>query len=369
MPFTAEYQRPKHIYELFEMGAEGKAMRIVVFFVLLAVLAGSARADEKPAGQQMTIVIEGLKNPCGVAIQPDTGDVFLAESGAGRIVRIKNGQAEAVITDFPLDIYGQGPKYAIGPLGLAFINKNTLAVGGGGRPDGQELLRIYSLPEAGKSIKADAMLKALGPLPAAEVNNDAKSSGEQNEGEGNFYAVAVTPAAIYATSNGDDNKGWVVRAEIQTNGFGPLTRFLATKEAVGVDAPVAVVISPRGELVIGQMGEIGETRDSLLTFYNARSGKLLLNLDTGLADITALAYSSKGLLYALDFSWTHPEEGGLFRLDSLLANGVPAVRAVKIISLEKPTAMAVGPNGAIYITLLGSADGVTGKLVVLPAGL
>ena len=98
--------------------------------------------------------------------------------------------------------------------------------------------------------------------------------------------------------------------------LGKLERFIATKEAVEVDAPVGITISPRGEIVVGQMGEVNKPNDSLLTFYSGSTGKKLMNLETNLFDITALAYHPKtGLLYATDFAWMEPAEAGLYRID------------------------------------------------------
>src|SRR5262249_4189782 len=91
-------------------------------------------------------------------------------------------------------------------------------------------------------------------------------------------------------------------------------------------------------------------QDSLLSFYSAKTGKLLMNLETKLYDITGLAYSPKtGLLYATDFAWMKPDEGGLFRLDA--APG--GVKVTKIASLDKPTALSFAPDGTLYLTVVG----------------
>merc|ERR1711964_151596 len=104
-----------------------------------------------PAVAQVEVetLLDGLNNPCGVAVQPETGAVFVADSGGHRVVRIVDGKTEEVIVGFPQDVYGKGPMYNIGPLGLAFIGQNTLVVGGGGKPDGEEMLRVYEVPAAG----------------------------------------------------------------------------------------------------------------------------------------------------------------------------------------------------------------------------
>ena len=321
-------------------------MRLLITFCCFAIpatLSADIKVDE---------VLKNLNNPCGVAVQPETNTVFVSESGAGRVIRVIDGKSENVIVDFPMDTYGKGPTYDIGPLGLTFLDKDTLVVGGGGNPDGEELVRIYTIEPPGSApLKASDMADSVGPL---EADGDVV-------GEGNFHAVVATGGAVYATGNGDDTKGWIARAAWKrTAAVAPLameelTRFIATKEAVNVDAPVGLTVSPDGHLVVGQMGEITEGKDSQLTFYSASTGKLLLNLETGLRDITGLAYApTSEQLYALDFAWSDTGKGGLFRLDGEGSGRDQSCNAVKIRSLDKPTAIAANSDDVLYVTILGT---------------
>ena len=312
-------------------------------------------------------VLGGLSNPCGVAVQPETGHVFVSDSAAGRVIRIVDGKAEDVITGFPKDLFGKGPFYDVGPMGLVFVDKNTLVVGDGSFKDGEEYLRLYTVPEAGK--------------PALHFDKDAKSKSgpiapaDGVVGEGNLYALAATKTAIYVTCNGDDTKGWIAKADITGSKLGTLERFIATKEQVEVDAPVGITISERGEIVVGQFGENNKPHDSLLTFYSAKTGMKIMNLATNLYDVTAVAYSPKSkLLYATDFAWMAEGEGGLFRLDSDPQNAATSLKTFKIASLDKPTAMAFAPDGTLYVTVIGpkKADENSpkdGKLLKIAPGL
>lgn len=327
----------------------------------------AAKAEEKAAPQPepkavssagelpVKVILSDLDNPSGIAIQPETGTVFVSNSGASQIIKVVGGKAEPVITDFPVDIYGKGPKYNIGPLGLLFLKKNALVVGCGGLPDGQELLRVYELKDDGKPIKAEEMKSKFTLAEEGDV-----------KGEGNFYALAAIGDGIYVTCNGDDTKGWVSRAKVNGTEVASYERYLATKEATQVDAPVGITVSPDGNLVIGQMGEISVPNDSLITFYDAASKKMLLNLKTNLHDITALAYSPRKQLYVLDYAWADTTQGGLFQIlkDTTSETGM---RVKKILALDKPTAMAFDADGALYITTIGEEK--KGQLIQIGPGL
>lgn len=320
--------------------------------------------------QTPEVVVAGLTNPTAIAIHPTNSEVYVSDSGAGRVCRVVDGQLQDVVTGFALDLYGKGPAYKIGPLGLTFADPQTLIVGGGDLPDGQELVREYGVTAAGAAaVGVDEAAAKIGPL-AGEGDVPA---------EGNFFGVAFQNDTVYVTSNGDDAKGWIAKAtrtvDAKTNKvqWSALERFIPTKEVVQCDAPVAITISPRGEIVVGQMGELTETADSLLSFYGPRTGRLLLNLPTDLRDVTALAYSPKtGLLYALDFAWAQPDQGGLYRLDAVPVAGKQQCKATKIQSLTRPTAMAFNKAGDLYITVLGATEQeaeAAGSLLRLPAGL
>lgn len=323
-----------------------------------AVEIDRTEGGETVAKVEAKVVLEGLNNPCGIAIQPETGDVFVADSGNYQIVKLDVGEAKPVITDFPKDVYGKGPKVNIGPLGILFLDKNTLVVGGGGQPDGTELLRVYKLPEDGKPIKADQLDASFSLAETDDI-----------KGEGNFYALASDGEAVYVSCNGDDTKGWVSKATIKDGTLVDFERYLATKEATEVDAPVGITFSPQdqgGYLVVGQMGEISVPGDSLLSFYNEEKD-LRLNLETGLHDISAVAYSRRKHLYVLDYAWADSTQGGLFQIvkDEEADSGI---KAVKIMSLDKPTAMAFAPDGSLFVTVLGEAEDANskGQLIVIP---
>jgi len=327
---------------------------------LLPLLMCSWTLAQEPAPQ---VILTGLDNPAGVAVHRKSGQVYVSDSGAGRVLRVMpaaNAKAVPVIVDFAIDVYGKGPMYNIGPLGLAFVGQNMLAVGGGDQVDGKELIRFYKLKDGNEPIKADAATFSAGPIPPGDTSI---------KGEGNFYGLAVNDRSVFITSNGDDTKGWVLKVDVKEGMPGELTGFIATKTVLTTDAPVGITLN-KGKLYVGQMGEINVPKDSLLTVYDPKTGKLEKKAETGLFDITGLAFSPKtGKLYALDFAWMDSKQGGLYRLDMEGDN----VQATRVLALDKPTALAFGPDGALFITVIGTAEEGSskkgGQLLMIPSGL
>lgn len=335
------------------------------FFSLSAaawlVVSGFAAAEDLV---KVETVLSGLNNPTGIAIQPETGDVFVAASGDAKVIRFnpKDGKSEDAITGFTIDKYGKGPIYDIGPLGLAFVDKGTLVVADGGKLDEEELVYVFAAPEAGKPIKVEDAKQKLGPL----------SKTENAQAEGNYYALAISKDRLYTSANGDDTKGWIATADLKDGKFENFRRGIATKEATEVDAPVALALSPKGRLVVGQAGEVTAPGDSLLCWYSTPDGKLLMKLKTGLHDLCGLAYGPTGvalgyegtdpvegqLIYGVDFAWAKPEEGGLFRLDDDgKKNDDPekGVKVTRLATLDKPSALAFAADGTLYVTVFGTA--------------
>jgi DNA-binding beta-propeller fold protein YncE len=332
---------------------------------LVALAAVVAQAEDKV---KVTPVLTGLLNPSGLVAEAGTTHLLVSDSGAGRILcfHTDGWEYEKVITKFAgsgkLDVYGKGPMYDIGPLGLAFMGKK-LVVGGGEKIDGEEVVSIFDMPPHGKTITADKAT-TIGPI---------KAGSDSAKGEGNFFGVAVTKDAIYITSNGDDTKGWILKSEIKDGKAGPLKPFIATKSKVSVDAPAGIAIDKHGHLVVGQMGEVNVAGDSLLTIYDTK-GELLASPKTGLSDIVGLAYSPKsGKLYAIDFSWADPKNGGLYRIDLSGEDKDATVKTEKLCSLDKPAAMAFANDGSLYVAEFGTqAEGSTvrpGRLVKIEGDL
>ncbi len=332
--------------------------KVLVWLCLVGMLAsrmGASAADNAPTVETATVA-SGLAHPWGIAIQPGSFDVLVSETSAGQITRIspaKNHQASPAITGFGVESENKPFGLGWGPLGLAFLDRVTLAVGEGSHPRGEDLIRVYTLPDDNHALTVDAAAQKLGPIAAG---------AEAGGGEGDFLCVANSPSELFVVGEGDREQGWILRAALNGVTAGQLKTFVKTKPDTGAIAPNALAISKRGEIVLGLRGTLDKPNDSVLAFYNGRSGKLLLRLETQLNDVAGLAYHPRsGLLYAIDLSWSDPSRGGLYRLDSVLEQGRQAIRPLRVATLERPTSMAFAPDGTLYVTVLGADVSPTSK--------
>lgn len=310
---------------------------------------------DESADFEVEVLLSDLDNPTGLALRPTQAkrgpyQLFFAESGAGRVLSVSTGaleQVEEVIRDFPRGTLGQAPKYRVGPMGLAFLDRKKLTVG----EQSPNRLSGYVLPEQAEALLVAADRSySVGPLQ--------ESIAEEIE-DLNFSGLAKADQAVFVTTGGQASQGWVLKATIEANRLAYLQPLIDIAKVSHWGAPggIAVIPPPRPAfLVVALMGSREDPRDSQLAFFVPATGKLAMSLPTGLHDIVSLAYSPSGQLYAADFSWQEEQAGGVYRLDDARIEGRSACRAVKIASLVRPMSLAFAPDGSLFATALGAGE-------------
>lgn len=304
----------------------------------IAIWVGAAFAEEAT----VNTVLGGLHRPCGIAVRTggtaDRFEVFVAESGAGRVVRwsIRAPQdVDAVVTGFKTNTAAE-PSQQTGPRVLWFLDPGLLLVGTT-RDDDGDLVRAYELPDEDQPLAANAA-------------RESSSSRSEQDGA-TCFAVARTranenvPDLLILAIRGADGHARLRKARLQAGVVGALTPLAANDAADDAAAsPNAVAITGSGRILVADSG-------GRLTFYNPIDGTVELAMPTDLKQIVDLAYSpTTGCLYAADFG------GGIYRIDDASEPGHPACQAVKIADVSRPTALAFAPDGNLYVTTFGSKD-------------
>jgi hypothetical protein len=325
-----------------------------VILLILAVHAVPGAAVAFAEDVAVETVLRGLKNPWGVAIRPGGSavgfEVFVADTGAGRIVKLageKPGRSTDVITGFPTAGSGAGPLETSGPRGLLFLGRHRLLVIGGS--NGEDSLRLYELPEDNRPLEFD----------------DAKTVAALPADGGRLYGLARTrvnervPDELIVTASGKDSQGWLGKVALRPGpALGEVKPFVTSTPQPRAMVPVGLVVSGRGFVVAGWKSSEEKPGDGSIVFYNPIDGASLLALPTTLQDVSGLVYSEETQnLYVCDLSADSPRQGGVYRIDDASKPGKPACTAVRIAAIERPTALAVGPDGALYVTACGSGNG------------
>ena len=304
----------------------------------------------RASGQQpdIDIMLEGLNHPCGVAVHPESGTVYISDSGHGKVICLVDETPSDVVTGFPVELIGADFDFHAGPLGISFTSRNQLVVGTGCWNSGLDRVSIFDLEEVPRSCDDETLSRSI------------KSTGAEPE-EGDFFAIASSGDFSFVVGRGDPAHGWVHRLEWKKNGKLEFKRFIDTRSATKTGLPTALTISPDGFVVVGQRGDSGE--NSVLAFYDQTEGDVRAKFDLEGNGMIALAYGpNHGRLFALFNSPDSPGQNGLYKLVGRKQNSQCEMQLVHAI--EFPLAMAFTPTGLLLVTA-GQQDG---KLLAI-AGL
>ena len=331
-------------------------------FPLVATSASAfqEKSQEKASPPKVETIAENLHLPFAVTVRPRKSEVFVAESGAGKVLRIINGVPQDCIRGFAVGEVvrktgARETKFKCGPASLHFINDKYLVVGTAGQKDfGKDALHIFKIAAASEKYQ--------------EVSNSlsSKSVPERRSevAEGQFFDLVHSDNYLFTIGRGNEKAGWLIRASLKDEGkFSTIRRFTEINKVAETINPTAIAMSPRGELVVASSGKSTESTDTVVSFFSMTSRKciLLQNFKVDLPDIISIRYSPAGDLYVLAFNWQNPTEGGLYKLVS--GETGMECKARQIVKLHGPTAMAFDASGNLFITVTNGLGSKKGQLL------
>jgi hypothetical protein len=337
-------------------------------------LAGSALA------QSVEVVMSGLDNPRGLAFAPN-GALYVAEAGrggpgpclvsavgeircagrSGAISRLWMGQQSRVLGGLESHALPDGSS-ASGPNDISFqgVGGAYITMGLGGDEEWKAALGATA---AGKVIKmaASGRWKVVADILHHEVtHNPAGGAVDSNP----FGVLAEPGSRLVVDAGGNSLSSVAANGRVETLAVFPTKPNPTPVGPPQVEAvPTAVARGADGALYVGQLTGFPFVQ-GLASIYRLLPGHDPVVHCGGFKAIMDLAFGADGSLYVVENA-----TGGLFFAPNTgqLSRVAPdCSRETVLAGLDRPTAVAVGADGAVYVTNHGVTAGAGEVLKIAP---
>jgi hypothetical protein len=350
---------------------------------LVAVLASTFAFSGLTRAAELQVIATGLNNPRGLDFAPN-GALYIAEAGvggsgpivegpegplqfglSGSVTRVFKGVQERIITGLP-SLAGDGGFAAVGPSDISFAKTGTgvLTIGLGLDPAERDhvLGAQASLMGGVFQFNPSGNLRLLADLAAYEHRNDpdgqgpdSNPNGAWSEPAGTYVVDAGANALLYIAANRHISVITVFpNRSATTPPFLPQPPFPPVLSMQPV--PTNVVRGPDGAFYVSELTGFpfpaGEAR-----IYRVVPGSEPQVHATGFTNIIDLVFDSQGNLYVLEIDANGLLAPGVAGRLARVNAGTNTVDTIIDAGLVMPSGMAIGPDGAIYITNFGTSPG------------
>ena len=347
-----------------------------------------------------TVVMRGLNNPRGLAFGPD-GALYVAEAGrggsgpcfqsgqqvcfgpTGAIGRLADGMQDTVVSGLPS--YANAAGRAEGPNSIALLGMGGAYVTIGLETDPQ--IRTQAPQFAGFARLVHVSPTALVPTAARVPTSIARWEFVADIGayeidvnpdcgriDDNPFGVLVVPGGVLVVDAG-------ANAIIRRDATGALSTFAALPSryseptgpacpALPADypatlpketVPTSIAVGPDGAYYVGHLAGFPVVAGAA-NVYRLVPGAAPEVFLGGFTFIISLAFDAAGNLYVLQ----HVDGAGGNATGSLVRVAQDGTRTTVIAGLTRPTGLAIGPDGAIYISHRGISVGTGEVLRIQP---
>lgn len=298
---------------------------------------------------RLVVVGEGLTNPRTIAVDAD-GTLLVAEAGTGvddgRITRLAPNGARTTVAD-RLPSFPYTPKEIVGPAAVRPLGRDLYWIQGLGRDERRSgaLLRLR-----------DGNVEVLASLRLA-----ARSAPDGDTSIANPFDLIVEPDGTVYVSDASTNVIWRVDIDRRVSVH---LQWTAIQDPV----PTGLARGPDGAFYVALFSPEPHAGGSGAIVRFDATGERSTVVDH-LTTPIAVAFDRAGAMLVLELSsgFAPGPPPGFAPCSGRLLRITGGRRALLADRLDRPTDVAVGPDGLIYVTLVG-AFGATGsgRIVRLP---
>jgi hypothetical protein len=345
----------------------------------------NAAAVKRPAAS-VSVVASGLNNPRGLNFSPN-GDLYVAEAGSGGSqlcfsseetgdlyfgftgsvtkIDMSTGAQTRVVTGLPSNAAEDGTG-ALGPHDVAFqgMGNAYVTIGFGNPPS----LRTAGCPA---SLGMASLMRFnpsgrttyVADLGTYEQNADPAGEGPDSDPYG---LLPMGGRTIYTDAGGNALNQVAANGSISTlaifpNMPNPLPFGPPTIDAV----PTTVAQGPDGALYVGQLTGFPFPPGGANVYRVPAGGGTPTIYRSGFTNIIDIAFAPDGSMYVLEISHSSILNGFDGQLIHVSADGSQQ-DAVDTGFMLAPAGVAIGPDGALYITVNSILPGAGEVIRVVP---